>query len=389
MNRQPPRPGPSVSISEVQPLEGDLYDPSLLRTIFIDFANAEWESELELFHDTDVEVPATVTVDGQSYAQVGIRFRGMSSYRAVPAGYKRSLNLSFDLADPAQRLYGYKTLNLLNGHGDPSLLSTVLYSHIARQYMPAPKANLARVVINGESWGIYTNVQQFNKEFLEEHYASSKGTRWKVAGRPNGRGGLEYLGDNPEDYQPHYEMKSNDPKAWQKLIRLTQTLSQTPISELPAAIASMMDVDEVLWFLALDNALCNSDGYWVRASDYSLFMDQQGVFHLFPHDMNEAFRPARGGPGMGGPGMRRGDILGLLGGSALGPPLGLPPNSPVSGRSADLDPLVGLDDPRMPLRSRLLAVPELREQYLANVRTIARQSLDWENWAHWSLNCGS
>jgi hypothetical protein len=44
----------------------------------------------------------------------------------------------------------------------------------------------------------------------------------------------------------------------------------------------------------------------------------------------------------------------------------------------DLDPLVGLDNERTPLRSKLLAVPELRERYLACIRAIAEKSLDWQ-----------
>ena len=43
----------------------------------------------------------------------------------------------------------------------------------------------------------------------------------------------------------------------------------------------------------------------------------------------------------------------------------------------DLDPLVGLDDARKPLRSRLLAVPSLKARYLDHVRTIAEEWLDW------------
>lgn len=46
--------------------------------------------------------------------------------------------------------------------------------------------------------------------------------------------------------------------------------------------------------------------------------------------------------------------------------------------SVDLDPLVGLDNERTPLRSRLLKLPNLREQYLAHVREIAEASLDWD-----------
>lgn len=43
-----------------------------------------------------------------------------------------------------------------------------------------------------------------------------------------------------------------------------------------------------------------------------------------------------------------------------------------------MDPLIGLDDPTKPLRSKVLAVPKYREAYLANVRHIAEHSLNWE-----------
>ena len=36
------------------------------------------------------------------------------------------------------------------------------------------------------------------------------------------------------------------------------------------------------------------------------------------------------------------------------------------------------NSPRMPLRSKVLAVPSLRAKYLANCRTIAEKSLDWK-----------
>ncbi|MCI0460636.1 MAG: CotH kinase family protein, partial [Gemmataceae bacterium] len=286
--------------------------------------------------------------------------------------------------DAKQRLYGYKTLNLLNAHEDPSFLSTVLYSHIARKYIPAPKANLVKVVINGESWGIYVNAQQFNKEFVAENYKGSKGTRWKVTGSPGGGGGLEYLGENIEDYKRRYEMKSNDgDKAWKDLVALCRTLNQTPLDRLEEALKPMLDLDGVLWFLALDMALINNDGYWVRASDYNIFRDEKGKFHLIPHDMNEAFHGAMGfgfgGPGGRGPGGPGGFPGGRPGGRLPGP--GGPGGGPGMGprpSGVELDPLVGLEDARKPLRSRLLAVPSLRARYLDRVRVIAKAGLDWK-----------
>jgi len=393
--QDPPQPGKHIEPADVTPVDGDVefYDTSVLRTIFLNFENADWEAELSDFNNTDVEVPATMVVDGKTYHDVGIHFRGMSSYFMVPAGFKRSLNVAVDFVHEDQRVGGYKTLNLLNANGDPSLMSSVLYSNIARDFIPAPKANFVKVVINGEFWGVYVNVQQFNKDFIQENYDSRKGARWKVSGSPNGDGGLRYLGTNIDDYRSRYELKSNEDKqAWQDLINLCRVLGETPVDELEAALEPILDIDAALWFLALDVALINSDGYWVRASDYSIFLDADHKFHLIPHDMNEAFHGAMSGPGGrpgGGPGGRPGerDRPGRGEGPGSDPVRGPdgrrgPGGMRGPGRPGEagltLDPLVAIEDPNKPLRSRLLQVPALRAKYLSFVRTIAEQSLTWE-----------
>ena len=48
------------------------------------------------------------------------------------------------------------------------------------------------------------------------------------------------------------------------------------------------------------------------------------------------------------------------------------------GGGPTLDPLIGLDDASKPLRSKLLAVPALREKYLAYVKDISAKWLDWK-----------
>jgi hypothetical protein len=410
-NQTPPKPGMRVSLASAKSYpNAELYDPKVLRTLFIDFENTDWEAELQDFHGTDVEVPATLTVDGKKYNGVGVHFRGMSSYMMISAGYKRSLNLSMDLIDSKQRLYGYKTLNLLNAHEDPSFLNPVLYSYIAREHIPTPKANVVKVVINGENWGIYNNVQQFDKIFLQENFKSSKGTRWKVKGSPMARGGLGYIGEDIAPYKRIYEMKSGDnDAAWRALVNLCKTLSTTPPDRLEEALKPLIDVDSLLWFLALDVSLINCDGYWIRSSDYSIYLDENNKFHIIPHDMNEAFRRP-GGPGFGPPpggfgGGRPGGGFPPPGDFGFPPPGDFPPggdfpppppnanggrpngNRPPRGgrggfgggmqvRGVELDPLVGLDDPTKPLRSKVLAVPAFQKRYLQNVRAIAEQ-LNW------------
>ena len=416
------KPGPKVSPAEVQSYpDAPLFSPDVVRTVFLDFDLENWEEELELFHNTDADVPARMTVDGKTYEGVGVHFRGASSYMMVPRGTKRSFNIAVDHTDGKAALYGQNTLNLLNSNSDASMMSSVLYSHLARPHLAAPRANFVHVVVNGESWGVYVNVEQFNKAFLRERWPEFKGegARWKVKGSPNGTGGLDYRGEDLEPYRQRYEIKTKDSKKdWEALVALCRTLGETPIDELEAALKPMLDIDGALWFLALDAAAANTDGYWVRASDYSLYRDPKGVFHLVPHDMNEAFKLSHGGPGGPG-GMRPGGPPPGFGpdgpppgfvpddgpredrprfgrpqsapGAVAGPqdappappspderPRGARPGRGAGGQSlVELDPFVAADDPTKPLRSRLLKVPALRAKYEANIRQIAEE-MRWE-----------
>jgi spore coat protein CotH len=299
-NQAQPEPGEKVSPSEVKNFgNAPFYAPDVVRTLFIEFDNADWEKELSDFHNTDVEVPAKVTVDGKTYEGVGVHFRGMSSYMGVSEGHKRSLNLSVDYVHKDQEIGGYRTLNLLNAHEDPSFLRPILFYDIAREYIPAPKANFVRVVINGEDWGVYNNVQQFNKDFVKENFGTTKGARWKVRGSPGGQGSLAYLGSDPTAYKSIYTIKTkDDPKAWAALIEMCRVLNQTPAEKLEKELSPLLDIDGALKFLALDNALINNDGYWIRTSDYSIYQDVNGKFHILPQDANETFAKP-GGPGGG------------------------------------------------------------------------------------------
>lgn len=331
-------PGPRIASNAVKryPASVPLYDPDALRTIFITFDSANWERELADFWHTDVEVPATIEVDGTVFRDVGISFRGNNSFHMIPDGMKRSFSINLDTWRK-QDLLGHTSLNLLNANQDPSFLRSVLYLDIARDYIPAPKANFVRVVINGESWGLYVNQQTFSKAMLKEQLGTDKGTRWKSPNNSLG-GGLNYLGESLDPYRRWYEQKGkDDTTAWRALATTTRVLTQTPPAQLDAALAPLMDVDEVLKFLALDIALVNGDGYWNDGSDFNVLRGADGRFRVLPHDVNEAFR--------------------------------------LRGNGASPDPLIAMSDTNKALRSRLLAVPAFRERYLGYIAEIAERHL--------------
>lgn len=333
-------PGPAFPPEKARPYPtSSFFDEGALRTLFLTFENNDWERELMAFKNTDVDVPAELTVDGLRYRDVGIQFHGNSSFMGVPAGFKHSMRIALDFVHEEQAIGGTNTLLLLNAHEDPSFLRTVLTMQIAREYGPAPRANLVRVVINGESWGIYVNQQQFNAAWSREWFKTDAGARWRVQGA-GGSAGLTYLGDDPASYRWAYDLRSKeDTTAWDALVNLARTLASAPSGAGDAALGSALDIDGALRFLAIENVLVNGDGYWTRGDDFNLFRKPTGEILPILYDVNGTFGP---------------------------------------GGSVTHDPLYGLQMPSRPLISRLLAVPSFRQRYLDYVRMIATDWLDWK-----------
>ena len=290
-----------ASLTAVPEGSPSLYDAQTLRTIYLRFHHDNWYEQMNAFYRTDIEVPADLIVDGKVHADVGARFRGTSSYFTVESE-KKSFNIAVDYGEDGQRLYGYKTLNLLNGHVDASFLREVLYNQIARDYIPAMKTNLVKLVINGENWGVYINLQQYNKDFLAEWFGTRGGIRWKVG--PGRGGALTYTGDDPAAYQETYQLKTNNVEnPWEGLIALCKMLDPTTSdAELAENLPSLLNIDQALWQLAVSNVFMDDDSYIHKGGDYSIYQDVNGRFHLISHDNNESMRFGR--EGRGGPGGR-------------------------------------------------------------------------------------
>ena len=320
-----------------------LYDEGILRTLFLQFEDDEWLDEMHDFYRTDVPVPSDLIVSGERYRNVGVRYRGNSSFGSVPPELKRSIDIEINHGDKDQRLLGYKTLNLLNAHDDPTFMREVLYSRIGRHYIPAFKGNFVKLVVNGESWGIYPNIQQYNNDFLKEWFGSRGGVRWK------GRGSLTFEGTEKSAYASRYILKTDDAseKAWDGLIELCRLLKETPDESLAETLNPILNIDGALWSIALENIFVD-EGYLTRGSDYNLFRDVNGRFHLLQHDGNEVLnRP--GGPGI-----------------------------PRDMDATELPLYHEGDNPGRPIVHRLLSNPVFRARYTAHVRTIVEEWLTWD-----------
>jgi spore coat protein CotH len=120
----------------------DLYDESVLRTVELSFAHADWWAQLTANYGTGTDLAADMTVNGVTYANVGVRFKGNSSYALTGNSQKKSFNVSMDAFVTGQELYGYDTLNLNNSFQDPTFCREVAYFRVCRDFTARSQGEL-------------------------------------------------------------------------------------------------------------------------------------------------------------------------------------------------------------------------------------------------------
>ncbi|MBK7999696.1 MAG: CotH kinase family protein [Verrucomicrobia bacterium] len=335
---------------------GGLYDPSIFRTVSLTFTQLNWSTLLTSGRATGSNVYCSLlTLDnGATNIAVGARYKGNTSFNI--GGSKKSINLELDWVNPSADLMTYSTINLNNAAGDETIQRECLYFTVMSRYTPCPKASMSRVNINGSLWGVYTLVQQENGQLISEWFPSNNGDRWRTPNAAGGGGGgggfsgsnsaLAYLSTtNIATYRNYYDLRTTNSAtnvAWSRLINAIQVLNTTPTNQLRDKVEDVLGVDSWLWFLGIEIIFADDDSYWNKGADYSFYFEpESGRIHPVEHDGNEAF---------------------VLGDVSLSPLVGYS----ATGGSANLG--------NRPLLHRLLRIDELRQRYLAHMRTVLEES---------------
>lgn len=329
-----------------------LYDESALEEIRLYFPQPNYWNLLTQNYNSKTDIIATLRYKNTDYDSVGVRFKGQTSY-FMNNTQKKSFNISMDFINDKQKLEGYKTLNLNNSWQDPAFMREVIYYRLIRKHSPAAKANFIRLYINDQDWGIYQNVQQLNKDFLEEWYESNDGVNFRAdipdggstgpGGSPgmwgDGTAAFNYLGTDTALYQKYYTLKSSDqPDPWQRLIRACAALNQTPVANLENVAPLYFDVDKILWHLACEIAFSDDDSYVYKGKmDYYAYQDAETErFATYDYDGN----------------------------------------SVMKSQNVNWSAFYNEQKINYPLLNKLLAVPAYRQRYLAHLRTIIYTLLD-------------
>lgn len=331
-------------------LSTGLYDLAEIKTVELTFEQENYWQLLADNYDSETPIVATIKYDDELIGEVGVRFRGNSSYFMIPDSDKKSFKLDTDFVIEDLKIRGYKNLRFNNAHLDASFMREVLYYKLVSRYVPLAKANYIRLLINGEDWGLYPNVQHIDKTFLNEWFLSNDGALFRAKYEEetkstlwHGESALNYLGQDTSLYQNNYLLKSSDiENPWGRLMNACYVLNEINADNYEE-IEQYFNIDNVLWFLAVENIFTDDDSYVNKGKDdYMIYFEAEtGLLNVMEYDGNSTFQ-IRYAPD---------DSWG---------------------------PFKNVDNPDYPLLNRLLTVQAYRQRYLAHYRTILEKTLNSE-----------
>jgi hypothetical protein len=331
----------------------DIYQTDVIHSMEIVFVSNNFWTQLTTNYNSATDLSATVIIDGITYEQVGVRFKGQTSYMMTNGEEKKSFNITMDSFIDGQDHDGFSTFNLNNCFDDPSFMKEFLYLYHIRNHVPAARASYVHLTINGESWGIYPCVEGLDGTYIKDWFLSNDGSRWRADEPGTGFGGgggggpqwgdgtaaLNWLGSDQTEYEQYYTLKnSGQTDPWSDLINTCNVLNNTPNDQLTTLLPEVLDIDRTLWFLACENAFGDDDSYIYKGKmDYYLYYEAE-----------------------------TGRIT----------PLEYDGNSILVDESMNWSPFYHATDVDYPLLFEMLAIPEWRQRYLAHLRTILNSSMD-------------
>lgn len=221
--------------------------------------------------------PATVTVDGVTLDNVGVRKKGF--FGSLSAD-KPALKVKFHEYVEGQSHLDMVRMTLNNVRQDASYMNTCMsYLVFEAAGVPAPRCAFARVSVNGQDLGLYVHVDSIKKPFLARRFLDDGGNLYEGT-----------LSDFRPDWVKSFEKKTNKGEDdWSDLHAVLDAL-EVADGGLLAAVDEHIDLDAFLTFWATEVLVSHWDGYAGNTNNFYLYRDPEtDRFQFIPWGADATF----------------------------------------------------------------------------------------------------
>ncbi len=225
---------------------------------------------------------------------VGFRLRGNTSRFSQ----KKSFKISFNEYVSGRKYQGVKKINLNGEHNDPTMIREKLfYDTWVKAGFAERRTSFVRLYINYTYYGLYTNLEEYDKEWLQRVYGENTGNLYKCTYPAD----LEYIDNKQQSYKNilsasvtggrAYDLQTNETTDdYTDLLELISLLDKPADASFAYVIAEKINVDEFLKAFALDIASGNWDDYMYNKNNYFLYHNTvTGKFEFVSYDTDNTF----------------------------------------------------------------------------------------------------
>lgn len=292
---------------------GSLFDSSFVHEISLTFDDDEYEELVATYQSTGekVWIRTSVTIDGTTVDNAGIRLKGNSSLRG-PRGGQSTTSwdspealpwlIRFDKYVDGQTYQGYADLVIRSNVTETSLNEAVALELLDAAGLASQQAIATSFSVNGSTAELRLAVENPDDVWMAEHF-SSTGALYKA----EATGDYSYRGTNPDSYDNVFDQEAGKNNAdLTPLIEFLGFINNTDDTTFSTELPQQLDVDAFATYLAVQELIDNFDDIDGPGNNSYLEYDTEtGVFTVVPWDHNLAFGTVNGGGlpggGRGGP----------------------------------------------------------------------------------------
>jgi spore coat protein H len=229
----------------------------------------------QLTQNSRTYVSADLTEGKIVLAKIGVRLKGMGSFR--PVDDKPSFAIKFDEFDEAQTYRGLKKLMFNNSSQDSTYVAEMLATQLFTDAgVPAARVTHARLRLNGRDLGLYVVIEAMNKDFLKRQFGSGKGSLYEG-----------YL----QDIDGDLDQDNGEDESRADLKALNEACAIADPQKRWARLNEVLDVERFLSFIAMELLATHWDGYLIHYNNYRLYHDPKtGKMVFITHGLDWAFR---------------------------------------------------------------------------------------------------
>lgn len=160
----------------------DVLDKNSITSIDIKIKESDWKWLLENATKEEYK-SADVTINGETFNNVGIRPKGNSSLTSVANDSttdRYSIKIDFGQYVDGQTYHGIRKLALNNNISDATYMKEAISYDIYNFLgIATPEYSYTDIKINGSDWGLYLGVEVIDERFIEKNYGEVNGNLYK------------------------------------------------------------------------------------------------------------------------------------------------------------------------------------------------------------------